>query len=636
MSPAGSRYPRTPMSTTAASHLSPAFPERAAWGTASKLRAWQAAALDQYLARRPPRLPRRRHARRRQDDVRAAPRHRAAGTGAIVRRVTVVAPTEHLKTQWADAAGRVGISIDPNFTNAQGRHSAEFDGVAAHLRPGGQQAAAAPRPHRGRADAGHPRRGPPRRRQPVLGRRDPRGVRARHPAALPDRHAVPLRHQPHPVRHLRRGPRRHPPLLGRLHLRLRRGAARRRRAAGALPGLRRRDALAHQGRRRGRRPARRAADQGPHRPGLAHGARPQGRVDPGRAGRRRPPAHRGTPRRARRGRPGHRHRPDPGPRLRQDPARRSPARSRVVVLSDDAGSSGSIEEFAEGDQRWMVAVRMVSEGVDVPRLCVGVYATSTSTPLFFAQAVGRFVRARRRGETASVFLPTVPLILEHAATAGGRARPRARPAEVRQPPRTRCGPRRTRCSLRPTAPSRTADIDQLSFEALESEAEFDHVLFDAEQFGLRRRAGLGRGGGLPRAARPARARPGGHPAARAPVGAAGRRAARARPSEQVSAHRALAASRKELNALVSAYARKNGAPHAVRPHRPAPRLRRPRAGPGDRRAGDRADRDDPALVRRPALRPPLSAAAGSVPGSGARPSRDRCRQPGRGARRARR
>ena len=58
----------------------------------------------------------------------------------------------------------------------------------------------------------------------------------------------------------------------------------------------------------------------------------------------------------------------------------------------------------------MVAVRMVSEGVDVPRLCVGVYATSTSTPLFFAQAVGRFVRPGRRGETASVFLPSVPVI----------------------------------------------------------------------------------------------------------------------------------------------------------------------------------------------------------------------------------
>ena len=54
---------------------------------------------------------------------------------------------------------------------------------------------------------------------------------------------------------------------------------------------------------------------------------------------------------------------------------------------------------------------MVSEGVDVPRLAVGVYATSASTPLFFAQAIGRFVRSRRPGETASVFLPSVPNLL---------------------------------------------------------------------------------------------------------------------------------------------------------------------------------------------------------------------------------
>ena len=63
----------------------------------------------------------------------------------------------------------------------------------------------------------------------------------------------------------------------------------------------------------------------------------------------------------------------------------------------------------------MVAVRMVSEGVDIPRLAVGVYATSVSTALFFAQAVGRFVRARRRGETASVFLPSIPVLLGFAA-----------------------------------------------------------------------------------------------------------------------------------------------------------------------------------------------------------------------------
>ena len=87
----------------------------------------------------------------------------------------------------------------------------------------------------------------------------------------------------------------------------------------------------------------------------------------------------------------------------------------TLVVSDDAGASSRIEEFAASDARWMVAVRMVSEGVDVPRLCVGVYATSTSTPLYFAQAVGRFVRARRRGEVASVFLPTVTPVLALAA-----------------------------------------------------------------------------------------------------------------------------------------------------------------------------------------------------------------------------
>jgi superfamily II DNA or RNA helicase len=87
----------------------------------------------------------------------------------------------------------------------------------------------------------------------------------------------------------------------------------------------------------------------------------------------------------------------------------------VVVLSDDKTASKKISSFATSGDRWMVAVRMVSEGVDIPRLAVGVYATSVSTALFFAQAVGRFVRARQRGETASVFLPSVPVLLSYAA-----------------------------------------------------------------------------------------------------------------------------------------------------------------------------------------------------------------------------
>ena len=79
------------------------------------------------------------------------------------------------------------------------------------------------------------------------------------------------------------------------------------------------------------------------------------------------------------------------------------------------GSSDRITEFSAGTSRWLVAVRMVSEGVDVPRLAVGVYATSASTPLFFAQAIGRFVRSRRPGETASIFLPSVPNLLHLAS-----------------------------------------------------------------------------------------------------------------------------------------------------------------------------------------------------------------------------
>lgn len=86
----------------------------------------------------------------------------------------------------------------------------------------------------------------------------------------------------------------------------------------------------------------------------------------------------------------------------------------TVVLSDEPGSSERIAEFSQSTNEWMVAVRMVSEGVDVPRLAVGVYATSASTPLFFAQAIGRFVRSRLPGESASVFLPSVPVLLRLA------------------------------------------------------------------------------------------------------------------------------------------------------------------------------------------------------------------------------
>ena len=64
----------------------------------------------------------------------------------------------------------------------------------------------------------------------------------------------------------------------------------------------------------------------------------------------------------------------------------------VIATSDEPAASGNISSFVSGIAPWIVAVRMVSEGVDIPRLRVGVYATNTVTDLFFRQAVGRLVR----------------------------------------------------------------------------------------------------------------------------------------------------------------------------------------------------------------------------------------------------
>lgn len=64
----------------------------------------------------------------------------------------------------------------------------------------------------------------------------------------------------------------------------------------------------------------------------------------------------------------------------------------AIALSDDPRASDVIEAFASSDQAWVVAVRMISEGVDLPRLRVAVHATTTVTPLFFRQAVGRIAR----------------------------------------------------------------------------------------------------------------------------------------------------------------------------------------------------------------------------------------------------
>ena len=87
-----------------------------------------------------------------------------------------------------------------------------------------------------------------------------------------------------------------------------------------------------------------------------------------------------------------------------------------IVISDDPDASRKIAAFSSDSRPWLVAVRMVSEGVDIPRLRVGVYASTVVTELFFRQAVGRFVRWMRGtpSQKAYVYLPDDPRLRQHA------------------------------------------------------------------------------------------------------------------------------------------------------------------------------------------------------------------------------
>jgi superfamily II DNA or RNA helicase len=88
-----------------------------------------------------------------------------------------------------------------------------------------------------------------------------------------------------------------------------------------------------------------------------------------------------------------------------------------IVTSDDPGASATIAAFGSDTRRWLVSVLMVSEGVDIPRLRVGVYATTARTELFFRQVVGRFVRRSPgpRTQLSHVFMPSDPTLKRLAA-----------------------------------------------------------------------------------------------------------------------------------------------------------------------------------------------------------------------------
>jgi superfamily II DNA or RNA helicase len=468
--------------TSAAEHLSPAFPERAAWGTVSKLRAWQQEAIGTYFATEP------------KDFLAAATPGAGKTTFALrlaaellarrtVDRITVVAPTEHLKRQWADAAHRAGIRLDPTFTNAAGRYGRHYHGVVVTYAQVAVRAAlhrditASSKTlvildevhHGGDAlswgDAIREAFDPATRRLSLTGtpfRSDTAPIPF--VSYLPDKHGIRTSLTDYNYgygRALADGVVR--PVMFMVYA----GHMRWRTNAGDEMEAR--------------------LGEGNTKDITSQAWRTA--LDP--AGEWIPQVLKAADRRLSEVRHGI---PDAGGLViatDQTSARAYAAilkeisgESPTVVLSDEKESSDRIDEFSSGTRRWMVAVRMVSEGVDVPRLAVGVYATSASTPLFFAQAIGRFVRARRRGETASVFLPDVPNLMNLASQlelerdhALDRKSDGEGEGDLWNP--------EDAMVAEANRESKGSDAlgDDFKYEAMSSSATFDRVVYDGDEFG---------------------------------------------------------------------------------------------------------------------------------------------------------
>ena len=226
----------------------------------------------------------------------------------------------------------------------------------------------------------------------------------------------------------------------------------------------------------------------------------------------------------------------------------------TVVTSDNPKSSALIETFRAGTGKWLVAVRQVSEGVDIPRLAVCVYATNIATPLFFTQAVGRVIRARAASESASVFLPSVAPLLQLAAeleTERDHALSKPEPAD---------GTLLDDAALALAAQTSTVpDTPATQFRALAATGHLDRVIYSGTEHGAPADAGS--------AVEQSWLTLPGLLDADDLIGAVQARAGRSiiaadRPTPPVPLHRQVSAARRELHGLVGALHHRTGAAHS--------------------------------------------------------------------------
>lgn len=92
-------------------------------------------------------------------------------------------------------------------------------------------------------------------------------------------------------------------------------------------------------------------------------------------------------------------------------------RDVTAIMFDTPGASDEIERWTKSDERILVAIKMISEGVDITRLRVGVYLSNVLTQMFFSQFIGRFVRwddSLDVAQHACVFVPEHVTLIKYA------------------------------------------------------------------------------------------------------------------------------------------------------------------------------------------------------------------------------
>lgn len=96
-----------------------------------------------------------------------------------------------------------------------------------------------------------------------------------------------------------------------------------------------------------------------------------------------------------------------------------------TVVSDDATSRGRIDAFCDSKDPFICAVRMVSEGVDIPRVRMVLFLSFTDSEMLFRQIVGRAVRyidGKEDDTAALVIMPKFPAMAEFADRFEGEAK----------------------------------------------------------------------------------------------------------------------------------------------------------------------------------------------------------------------